>query len=143
MLWELLIQTIPGICSCASKIGGVGFEVRFQCCTFAGCPIDNILRIVIWIKYHPLLIWEMDLKSDNCRELLMHIESKEPPSSLTGRDISTIKMQLNFIVILFSKRKSPSIMAFENIFVDVLGCFHRDTAFKIHVTLILQNCPVQ
>ena len=60
----------------------------------------------------------MDLEMDHWWAFLVHMEMENTPNTLTGRDISRIKIELNLILTV-----SSVIMALVDIFVDVFDGF--------------------
>src|ERR1700678_4326599 len=84
--WEVLIQQlacfrIPGI--------AIGFEIASEGCVLGSLAFSDLLNIlrVCCIPSDCLLVWKMDMKSSNVRELLMHAELEQSPYAFTGRDV--------------------------------------------------------
>ena len=65
----------------------------------------------------------------------MHGKGEETPRSLTGRNISSIEIELNF-VLAGSKLHGGAIMAFIDILVDVLNGLNGSDTFHINVAAI-------
>ena len=76
----------------------------------------------ILIPGDQLLIWKMDLQTNNIQVLLMHAKMADSPESFTGRHIASIKILFD-LILTCPKLHSCVIMAFVHIFVDVLDGF--------------------
>ena len=102
----------------------IGFEVGSQCGIFLSSLSSYLLKI--WsnmlIPGDQLLIWKMDLQSNNTWALLVHVKMMDSPESFTGRHIASIKILFG-LILTYSKLHSCVIMAFVHIFVNVLDGF--------------------
>ena len=78
----------------------IGFEVASQCGIFLSCLNSYLLKILSSILFpgDNLLIWKMDLQTNNIWVLLMHAEMKDSPESFTGRYIASIKILFDLIL---------------------------------------------
>jgi hypothetical protein len=74
----------------------------------------------------------MHLKTNNSGLFLMHPKVIKPPTSLTGRNIACVKIQLYFIFAVVELH-SCTIVPLVDVFVDVLDCLDRRNALDIDV----------
>ena len=77
----------------------IGFEV----CSKLGIPLSLLIRHFLKISSYLcipgdcLLLWEVNLKTDNVWKLLMHVKPKQSSNSFTCRHIAQIQIELDFI----------------------------------------------
>src|ERR1700678_1362432 len=90
--WEVLIQQLA-----CFKIPGIGFEIGSEGCVLGSLAFSHLLNIlrVCCIPSDCLLVWKMDIKSSDVRELLMHAKLEQSPYAFTGRDRTMIQKKSN------------------------------------------------
>ena len=113
----------------------IGFEV----CSKLGIPLSLLIYHFLKISSYLcipgdcLLLWEVDLKTDNVWKLLMHVKPKQSPNSFTCRHIARIQIELDLIQAT-PKLHCCAIMTLVHILVDVLDCLDREKTLHVDVT---------
>ena len=69
-----------------------------------------------------MFTFKIDLETDHWWNFLVHMEMENRPNTLTGRDISRYKIELNLILTV-TKLHCSVIMALVDIFVDIFDGF--------------------
>ena len=82
----------------------------------------------------------MNLESDNCMRLLVHVEPKKAPSSLRRAHISRVHKGGDLIVVqgpVFFNGDVGAIMSFVDVFKQIFDAFYESTALDVDMTVVL------
>ena len=90
------------------------------------------------VKDNRLLVWQMNLKVNHSRFVLLHVIEIQLPMSLRAADVPCIQVLLNLIPAC-AKLHSGAVMALVHILVDVLDCLDRGNGLHIDVAVIFPD----
>jgi len=123
--------------SCHQGIIGIGFEPSSEVseASFLGCcMIKNILGIILRVIEHHVFIREVDWQMIDRGPFKMHCKLKDAPCSLSGADVSGVKIYLDFIHWSWHLQCS-TVISLVDILADVFDRLDRSTDFKIDVAV--------
>jgi len=117
----------------------IGFEPLCQVSELGSRVIKDSLRVIMLLEVHSLLILQVNRKTTDSGELLVHVKLKDVPTGLDRTNIAGIYVILDLIHI--SNLDSGTVRALVDVLVDVLDSLDRSADLDIDVAVILGKEP--